>query len=89
VRLQELLQLEGQGVDVVIAAGNGSAHLPGMIVSLTAIPVIGIPLCSNFQDGNGFFTLHDTNAAQVIPVGTMGINSSSVGIFACQILSQK
>jgi 5-(carboxyamino)imidazole ribonucleotide mutase len=50
-KLRYVQQLEAQGVDVVIAAGNGSAHLPGMIVSLTAIPVIAIPLRSNFQDG--------------------------------------
>ena len=35
--LRYVQQLEGQGVDVVIAAGNGSAHLPGIIASLTAI----------------------------------------------------
>ena len=45
--LRYVQQLKAR-VDVVIAAGNGSAHLPGMIVSLTAIPVIGIPLRSNF-----------------------------------------
>lgn len=36
---------------MVIAAGSGSAHLPGMIASLTAIPVIGIPLHSSYQGG--------------------------------------
>jgi len=49
-------QLEAQGVDVVIAAENGSAHLPRMIVSLTAIPVIGIPLRTNFQDGMNLYS---------------------------------
>lgn len=57
--------LEGQGVDVVFASGNGSAHLPGMIASLTAILVIGIPLRSNFQDGMDSL-LHNTDAAQMI-----------------------
>ena len=60
-----------------------------MIVSLTAILVIGIPLRSNFQDGMDSL-LHNTDAAQMILVGTMGINSSySAGIFVCQILSLK
>jgi phosphoribosylaminoimidazole carboxylase PurE protein len=37
-------ELEHKGVSVIIAAGSGSAHLPGMIASLTTIPVIGVPL---------------------------------------------
>jgi 5-(carboxyamino)imidazole ribonucleotide mutase len=48
--LRYVQQLEAKGVNVVIAAENGSAHLPGMIASLTVIPVVGIPLRSNFQD---------------------------------------
>jgi 5-(carboxyamino)imidazole ribonucleotide mutase len=82
-------QLEAKGVDVVIAAGTGSAHLPGMIASLTAIPVIGIPLRSNFQDGMDSL-LSILQMPPGVPVGTMGINSShNAGIFACQILSLK
>jgi 5-(carboxyamino)imidazole ribonucleotide mutase len=81
-------QLETR-VDVVIAAGTGSAHLPGMIASLTAIPVIGIPLRSNFQDGMDSL-LSILQMPPGVPVGTMGINSShNAGVFACQILSLK
>jgi 5-(carboxyamino)imidazole ribonucleotide mutase len=87
--LRYVQQLEAQGVDVVIAAGIGSAHLPGMIASLTAIPVIGIPLRSNFQDGMDSL-LSIIQMPSGVPVGTMGINSShNAGIFACQILSLK
>ena len=87
--LRYVQQLEAQGVDVIIAAGNGSAHLPGMIASLTAIPVIGIPLRSNFQDGIDSL-LSIIQMPSGVPVGTMGINSSyNAGIFACQILSLK
>jgi 5-(carboxyamino)imidazole ribonucleotide mutase len=82
-------QLEIQGVDVVIAAGSGSAHLPGMIASLTTIPVIGVPLHSNFQGGIDSL-LSIIQLPTGVPVGTMGINSShNAGIFACQILSLK
>jgi 5-(carboxyamino)imidazole ribonucleotide mutase len=49
--LRYVQQLDLQGVEVVIAAGSGSAHLPGMIASLTTIPVIGIPLRSDLQGG--------------------------------------
>jgi 5-(carboxyamino)imidazole ribonucleotide mutase len=60
-----------------------------MIASLTAIPVIGIPLRSNFQDGMDSL-LSIIQMPSGVPVGTMGINSShNAGIFACQILSLK
>jgi 5-(carboxyamino)imidazole ribonucleotide mutase len=82
-------QIESKGVDVVIAAGNGSAHLPGMIASLTTIPVIGVPLRSNFQDGMDSL-LSIVQMPYGVPVATMGINSSyNAGIFACQILTLK
>ena len=48
-------ELEHKGVSVIIAAGSGSAHLPGMIASLTTIPVIGVPL-------RGGTLNNDTNA---------------------------
>lgn len=87
--LRYVQQLDSQGVDVVIAAGNGSAHLPGMIASLTTIPVIGIPLRSDLQGGmDSLFSIIQMPPG--VPVGTMGINSSyNAGIFACQILSLK
>jgi len=87
--LRFIEQIESKGVDVVIAAGNGSAHLPGMIASLTTIPVIGIPLRSNFQDGTDSL-LSIVQMPNGVPVATMGINSSyNAGIFACQILTLK
>ena len=87
--LRFIEQIESKGVDVVIAAGNGSAHLPGMIASLTTIPVIGIPLRSNFQDGMDSL-LSIVQMPNGVPVATMGINSSyNAGIFACQVLSLK
>ena len=87
--LRFIEQIESKGVDVVIAAGNGSAHLPGMIASLTTIPVIGIPLRSNFQDGMDSL-LSIVQMPYGVPVATMGIDSSyNAGIFACQILTLK
>ena len=72
--LRYVQQLESQGVDVVIAAGSGSAHLPGMIASLTTIPVIGIPLRSDLQGGmDSLFSIIQMPTG--VPVGTMGINS--------------
>jgi 5-(carboxyamino)imidazole ribonucleotide mutase len=87
--LRFVQQLDLQGVEVVIAAGSGSAHLPGMIASLTTIPVIGIPLRSDLQGGiDSLFSIIQMPLG--VPVGTMGLNSSyNAGIFACQILSLK
>ena len=87
--IRYIQELETQGVDVIIAAGSGSAHLPGMIASLTAIPVIGIPLRSDFQSGIDSL-LSIIQMPQGVPVGTMGLNSSyNAGIYACQVLSLK
>lgn len=72
--LRYVQQLDSQGVDVVIAVGSGSAHLPGMIASLTTIPVIGIPLRSDLQGGmDSLFSIIQMPPG--VPVGTMGINS--------------
>jgi len=83
--LRYIDELEKSGIEVVIACGSGSAHLPGMIASLTTIPVIGIPLESNFLGGI------DSLASIVqmpkgVPVATVGMGSS---YNACQILSLK
>jgi 5-(carboxyamino)imidazole ribonucleotide mutase len=63
-------------------------HLPGMIASLTTIPVIGIPLRSDLHGIDSLFSIIQMPLG--VPVGTMGLNSShNAGIFACQILSLK
>ena len=87
--LRFIEEIESKGVDVIVAAGSGSAHLPGMIASFTTIPVIGVPLQSNFQ--NGLDSLLSILQMPVgVPVATMGVDSSyNAGIFACQILSLK
>ena len=43
--------VESKGIEVIIAGGAGSAHLPEMIASLTIIPVIGVPLQGSSLDG--------------------------------------
>jgi 5-(carboxyamino)imidazole ribonucleotide mutase len=82
-------ELEHKGVSVIIAAGSCSAHLPGMIASLTTIPVIGLPLRGGTLDGMDSL-LSMIQMPHGVPVGTMGINSAyNAGIFACQILALK
>ena len=76
-------ELENKGVSVIIAAGSGSAHLPGMIASLTTIPTIGVPLRGDTLDGMDSL-LSIVQMPRGVPVGTMGINSgfcmSNIGL---------
>lgn len=87
--LRFIAELESKGVEVIIAGADGSAHLPGMIASLTTIPVIGVPLSGTPLDGMDSL-LSIVQMPYGVPVGTMAINSGyNAGIFACQILSLK
>jgi len=87
--LRFIAELESKGVDVIIAAADGSAHLPGMIASLTAIPVIGVPLQGTSLQGMDSL-LSIVQMPHGVPVATMAIDSGyNAGVFACQILSLK
>ena len=44
-------KVKKQGIKVIIAGAGGSAHLPGMVASLTTIPVLGVPIESKFMNG--------------------------------------
>jgi 5-(carboxyamino)imidazole ribonucleotide mutase len=87
--LRYIADLEKKEIEVVIACGCGAAHLPGMIASLTTIPVIGIPLESNFMLGIDSLT-SILQMPEGVPVATIGINSPrNAAILACQILGLK
>lgn len=87
--LRYIDDLEANGIEVVIACGSGSAHLPGMIASLTSIPVIGIPLVSDTLGGIDSL-LSMLQMPTGVPVATVGIASAhNAAIMACQILSLK
>ncbi|MGH9876659.1 MAG: 5-(carboxyamino)imidazole ribonucleotide mutase [Nitrososphaerales archaeon] len=87
--LRFIAELESKGVEVVIAGADGSAHLPGMIASLTNIPVIGVPIEGTSLDGMDSL-LSILQMPRGVPVGTMAINSGyNAAIFSCQILSLK
>ena len=87
--LRFITEIESRGYDVIIAAADGSAHLPGMIASLTNVPVIGVPLSDDKLDGMDSL-LSIVQMPRGVPVGTMAINSGiNAGVFACQILALK
>jgi 5-(carboxyamino)imidazole ribonucleotide mutase len=83
--------LEVRGIEVVLACGTGSAHLPGMIASLTNLPVIGIPLVHTSSLLGGTDSLLSMiQMPQGVPVATVGIDSAyNAALLACQILSLK
>lgn len=87
--LKFVSDLETNGTEVIIAGGAGSAHLPGMLASLTTIAVIGVPLRGDSLDGiDSLYSI--VQMPRGVPVGAMGIDSAyNAGIFACQILSLK
>jgi 5-(carboxyamino)imidazole ribonucleotide mutase len=78
-----------RGVEIIIAGAGGAAHLPGMIASLTVVPVIGVPIKTTSLDGLDSL-LSIAQMPPGVPVATMAINGSrNAAILACQILGIK
>lgn len=78
-----------QGLQVVIAGAGGAAHLPGMIASLTHLPVLGVPVQSKALSGMDSL-LSIAQMPGGIPVGTLAIGSAgakNAALLACSILS--
>lgn len=78
---------EGRGIKVIIAGAGGAAHLPGMVASLTSLPVIGVPVKSKAL--NGVDSLYSiVQMPPGIPVATVAINGAkNAGILAAQIIA--
>lgn len=76
-----------RGLKVIIAGAGGAAHLPGMIASMTSLPVIGVPiLSSNSLDGwDSILSILQMPGG--VPVATVALNGAkNAGILAAQIL---
>jgi len=80
-------QAAGRGFKVIIAGAGGAAHLPGMVASLTTLPVIGVPVQTRAL--NGVDSLHSiVQMPAGIPVATVAIgNGTNAGLLAAQILA--
>jgi len=76
-----------RGLKVIIAGAGGAAHLPGMVASLTALPVIGVPVESHAL--RGVDSLHSiVQMPAGVPVATVGIgNARNAGLLAVRILA--
>jgi len=76
-----------RGIKVIIAGAGGAAHLPGMVASLTPLPVIGVPVASRHLQGlDSLYSIVQMPAG--IPVATVAIgNAKNAGLLAIQILA--
>ena len=78
---------QAQGIKVIIAAAGMAAHLPGVIASMTVLPVIGVPINSSLDGMDALLAI--VQMPPGIPVATVGIDGAqNAGILAVQILSQ-
>ena len=76
---------ESRGIKVIIAAAGMAAHLPGVIASMTPLPVIGVPVKTSLEGLDSIFSILQMPPG--IPVATVGINAAqNAGILAAQIL---
>jgi 5-(carboxyamino)imidazole ribonucleotide mutase len=76
----------GRGLRVVIAGAGGAAHLPGMLASVTTLPVIGVPVPLKYLDGMDSL-LSIVQMPGGIPVATVAIgNAKNAGLLAARIL---
>jgi 5-(carboxyamino)imidazole ribonucleotide mutase len=77
---------ESRGIKVIIAAAGMAAHLPGVIASMTPIPVIGVPIKASLEGLDSIFSILQMPPG--IPVATVGVNASlNAGILAAQIIA--
>ena len=77
-----------KGYRVIIAGAGGAAHLPGMVASLTTLPVIGVPIKSSNSIDGWDSILSILQMPNGIPVATVALNASkNAGILAARILS--
>lgn len=78
---------KGRGLKVIIAGAGGAAHLPGMVASLTTLPVIGVPVKSSNSIDGWDSVLSILQMPGGVPVATVALNGSkNAGILAAQIL---
>jgi 5-(carboxyamino)imidazole ribonucleotide mutase len=82
---------EGRGLEVIIAAAGGAAHLPGMVAALTLLPVLGVPVPATSLLGIDAL-LSIVQMPLGVPVGTLAIGKPGAGnaaLLAAQIIAGK
>jgi 5-(carboxyamino)imidazole ribonucleotide mutase len=82
---------EARGLQVIIAGAGGAAHLPGMVASMTTVPVVGVPVQSRALSGLDSL-LSIVQMPGGVPVATMAIGTAgatNAGLFAVQLLATR
>src|SRR5436190_23406421 len=76
-----------RGLKVIIAGAGGAAHLPGMVASITTLPVIGVPIKSSNSIDGWDSVLSILQMPNGVPVATVALNAAqNAGILAAQII---
>jgi 5-(carboxyamino)imidazole ribonucleotide mutase len=78
---------KARGLKVIIAGAGGAAHLPGMVASITSLPVIGVPIKSSNSIDGWDSVLSILQMPNGVPVATVALNAAkNAGILAAQII---
>jgi len=76
-----------RGIKVIIAGAGGAAHLPGMVASITSLPVIGVPIKSSSSIDGWDSVLSILQMPNGVPVATVALNAAkNAGILAAQMI---
>jgi 5-(carboxyamino)imidazole ribonucleotide mutase len=88
LRMVEYAQkAKGRGLKVIIAGAGGAAHLPGMVASITSLPVIGVPIKSSNSIDGWDSVLSILQMPNGVPVATVALNAAkNGGILAAEII---
>jgi 5-(carboxyamino)imidazole ribonucleotide mutase len=80
-------EARGRGLKVIVAGAGGAAHLPGMVASLTSLPVIGVPVKSSNSIDGWDSVLSILQMPSGVPVATVALDGArNAGILAAQIV---
>ena len=82
---------ESRGLEVIIAAAGGAAHLPGMVAAKTTLPVLGVPMPATMLNGVDSL-LSIVQMPKGVPVGTLAIGkpgAANAGLLAASIIANK
>lgn len=81
-------QAKDRGLKVIIAGAGGAAHLPGMVASITILPVIGVPVKSSNSIDGWDSVLSILQMPNGVPVATVALNAAkNAGLLAAQIIA--
>jgi 5-(carboxyamino)imidazole ribonucleotide mutase len=84
-------EARGRGIKVIIAGAGGAAHLPGMVASMTTLPVLGVPVRSSALSGLDSL-LSIVQMPRGVPVGTLAIGEAgafNAGLLAASIIASE